>query len=40
MVVLEGHAGIDGPTIEMLELLDAHEDVVLDRLGQSYVVRR
>ena len=33
MVVFESDAGIDGPAVEMLELLDAHEDMILDGLG-------
>ena len=40
MVVLEGDAGVDGETIQVVQFVDARDDVVLDCLGQSHIVSR
>src|SRR5262249_32179706 len=40
VVVFEIDSGVNGPAIEMLQLIDAYEDVVLDGLGQRDIMRR
>ncbi|HVO33136.1 MAG TPA: hypothetical protein VMU17_04415, partial [Elusimicrobiota bacterium] len=40
VIVLQGHPGIDGAPIEMIQLIDLFQDVILDRLGQGKVMRR
>src|SRR5690349_5957799 len=40
MVVLECYARINGETVKVVKLVDAGDDVVLDRFGQGQIVRR
>src|SRR6266852_7470850 len=39
-VVLENHAGIDGETVQMLQLMNAGKDMIFDGFGQRDIVRR
>jgi hypothetical protein len=40
MVVFKRHAGVDGKTVEVIEFIDACDDVVFDGFRQSQIVRR
>ncbi|MDB6019342.1 MAG: hypothetical protein JWR19_3831 [Pedosphaera sp.] len=39
-IMLQTNTGIDGKTVKMFQLVDPDQDMVLDGLGKSYVVRR
>src|SRR4051812_32363922 len=39
-VVLKNDAGINGKAVKVLQLFDARDNMVLNGLGQSHVVRR
>ena len=40
VVAVQADAGVDGEAVDMLELVNAGEDVFLDGLGQGHIMRR
>ena len=40
LIMLQGHARIDGKAVELCQLVKAADDVIFDGLGEGYIMRR